>query len=616
MYFEKLDTDKSSENVKNITDWWAIDFKKAYRNVERLRQRIFRATREGDLKKVKNLQRLTLRSYSNIVVSVRRATQINQGKVTAGIDKKICLTPAERTEMVNSLTNYKAWKPRPARRVYSPKRNGKKRPLGIPTITDRCLQAMVKNALEPYWEVKFEPTSYGFRPKRSCKDAQGRIFVNMKSSPQGLPPKKTWVVEADIKGCFDNISHEKLTTTIGNFPSRKLIKHWLEAGYIDNNIFNPTISGTPQGGIISPLLANIALHGLEAHLGIKYKERVIKGKTTWTNNTNRTLVRYADDFIILCKSKEDAIEAMEEAAWWLNKRGLNLSPEKTRITEVYEGFDFLGWNFRLYSVKNTKSGVKTIIKPSVESIKSVRQNLKECFKKHRGKNIIGLIKEANAIIRGWTLYHNGSVSSKIFAKLDSWLYELQVKWIKRRTPQMGNKKRMGNYFGRFNPNSQAKWVFGDKKTGAYMLMFSWTLIERHQMIKHNYSPDNPELKEYWENRNAIISRNKANNQNNKFYSKIYDRQRYSCPVCKQNLIESEEGIQLHHIIPKSKNGSDDSRNLVYLHQSCHYKIHQNRFNTPETIKLLGLSPREYIKLERINLDWHKKREKSKNNKRC
>ena len=612
---EKLDSEQSP-NVKHETGWWSYDFESAYRTVERLRKRIFKATRQGDMKKVRSLQRLMLRSRANILVSVRRATQMNQGKATAGIDNKTALTPAERVEMVKALQDYKAWNPKPAKRVYIPKKNGLKRPLGIPTITDRCIQALVKNALEPYWEAKFEATSYGFRPARSTRDARERIYVNLKSSPQGKPPKKQWIVEGDIKGCFDNISHEFLMDAIGNFPARKLILYWLKAGYVDKGVFNDTDSGTPQGGIISPLLANITLHGLESHLGIKhYKRKDRKGNETWMNTSKRTLVRYADDFVILCETKEDALKAKKETEEWLEDRGLNLSPEKTKITEASEGFDFLGWNFRLYKVSNTKSGVKILIKPSPLSIKSIRQSLKDCFKKHRGSELIVLIKEANAIIRGWCEYHRSAVSSEIFGTLDNWLYEIQSKWIKRRTPKMTNKGRKKRYFGSFNPNSDNKRVLGDKKTGAYMLKFSWTHIQRHELIKFDYSPDNPELKEYWDKRNSRISRTREENLNSKFAFNILKRQKFNCPVCSQSLVFTDEQRQIHHVIPRDRNGGDDSRNLRMLHTPCHHKIHAIGANSLEAHKLLGLTEKEYAKLERINQEWWTKQNQDKNKKK-
>lgn len=229
------------------TDWNAIDWKKANRTVRNLRQRIFRATQEGNLKKVRSLQKLMLKSYSNRLVSVRRVAQINAGKYTPGVDKLVIKTPEARGRMVDALAHSSLWKAKPAKRVYIPKANNKLRPLGIPVVVDRCLQAMVKNALEPAWEAKFEGTSYGFRPGRSCQDAIGKIY--------GLArPNKTkkWVLDADIRGAFDHISHEYLLKTIGSVPGKELIKQWLKAGYVEYGTFYATEQGTPQGGVITP----------------------------------------------------------------------------------------------------------------------------------------------------------------------------------------------------------------------------------------------------------------------------------------------------------------------------------------------------------------------------
>src|SRR5215467_386893 len=273
--------DTTANGLERPTDWQYVDWHAATRLVRNLRQRIFAATRAGEWKKVHSLQKLLLRSYSNRLVSVRRVTQVNHGRHTPGIDKVVIKTPEARGRLVDLLQHYQPWRARPVRRVYIPKANGKLRPLGIPVVTDRCIQAMVKNALEPAWEAKFEGTSYGFRPGRSCHDAIEKIY--------GLArPHKTkkWVLDADIRGAFDNISHAYLLKTIGPVPGKELIKQWLKAGYVEHGTFHATEQGTPQGGVVSPLLANIALHGMEEAIGVRYDYRgQLIGK--------RAVVRYA-----------------------------------------------------------------------------------------------------------------------------------------------------------------------------------------------------------------------------------------------------------------------------------------------------------------------------------
>lgn len=275
---------------KKDTNWQTVNWQKANRVVKNLRRRIFKATRIERWKTVRNLQRLLMKTYSNILLAVRRCTQQNQGKKTPGVDGLVVLEPKARGLLVDILKKFIPWKPLPSKRVYIPKSNGKKRPLGIPTIIDRCLQAIVLNALEPCWEAQFERTSYGFRPGRSAHDAVEKIFAAVRPNK-----RKKWVVDADIKGCFDNIDHEFLIDRVGNFPARKLIEQWLKAGYVDNNVFRESTAGTPQGGIISPLLANIALHGMEEALGVRYDYRGL-------SIGSRIVVRYADDFVLLCES--------------------------------------------------------------------------------------------------------------------------------------------------------------------------------------------------------------------------------------------------------------------------------------------------------------------------
>jgi RNA-directed DNA polymerase len=551
-----------SVTIEN-SDWHNVNWRKANRIVRQLRQRIFKATQNGDIKRVRSLQRLMLRSYSNVLLSVRKATQENQGKKTAGIDKVLVKTPLQRMKLTNDLAmNNNDWQPKPARRVYIPKSNGKNRPLGIPSIRDRCLQAIVKNALEPYWEAKFGGCSYGFRPGRSVHDAIGKIYLSI------CPHRtKKWIVDADISGCFDNIDHNNLMKTIGNFPARRLISAWLKAGYMDGNTFHRTKSGTPQGGIISPLLANIALNGLEKHLGVKYN---IRGES----QGKRILVRYADDFVIMCESEDDALKAKETTEEWLGLRGLELSKEKTKIVHISEGFDFLGFNIRQYKDKNTTTGWKLLIKPSNKFVKEAKSKIRKTFLKYHGQSVGRLIAEINPIIRGLAEYCRKVVSSKIFSSLDHYLYVRQRRYANRTHPNKPTYWKNRKYWGRLNLSRNAVWDFGDKRIGAYMLKFSWFNIERHAMVTKTASPDDPELKDYWEKRWKTVAKSEAT-RFNKTKEKVANRQGYKCTICGESLF-NEEPIDLHHIIPRSEGGKDEIRNLVWVHQYCHHKIHHQK----------------------------------------
>jgi RNA-directed DNA polymerase len=430
----------------------------------------------------------------------------------------------------------------------------------VPTIRDRCLQAIVKNALEPSWEARFEGISYGFRPGRSPHDAIEKIYLT--ASPHRT---KKWVVDADIKGCFDNISHDQLLSTIGNFPGRRLIREWLKAGYVDKNVFHAQKAGTPQGGIISPLLANIALHGLEEHLGVKYNNRgEVLGK--------RLLVRYADDFVIFCETKEDAEKAKRETNEWLKIRGLELSEEKTGIVHLTEGFDFLGFNVRLYNVTRTRTGYKILIRPSREFLKKTREDIRGIFLAHKGKPIGALTADINPVIRGKANYLRTIVASKAFRGLDSYLFKRQFRYAKRTHPNRSNEWRRKKYWGKLSlqrPND--KWVFGDKETGAHMLKFSWFRIQRHTMVSKKHSPDDPTLREYWEKRQR--KRNATESEKmNRTRQKVAKKQDYKCPVCGESIF-NDEPLHLHHKIPRCKGGKDTVKNLVWLHQYCHHKTH-------------------------------------------
>lgn len=550
-----MQTKRDVSVTERTTDWNNVNWRKTNQVVKNLRRRIFKATQEGNLRKVRSLQRLMMRSYSNILLATRKVTQTNSGKNTPGVDKLVVKTPATRGILVDALAKFIPWKPLPTKRVYIPKANGKKRPLGIPSIIDRCLQAIVKNALEPYWEARFEGSSYGFRPGRSAHDAISKIYLISR-------PNKTkkWVVDADIKGCFDNIAHEPVIETIGNFPARKMIFQWLKAGYMDEGGFHNTETGTPQGGIISPLLANIALHGMEDALGIKHN---CPGEII----SKRAIVRYADDLVVFVETKEDAETTKTTLNKWLGKKGLELSEDKTRIVHLKEGFDFLGFNIKQYATTNTQTGWKLLTTPSKESILSLRKKLRQEWLNLKGQSIQRVIEKLNPIIRGWANYFRTGVSSECFRTLDNWMFRRECRYAKRIHPHKNKKWRTSRYWGKLNLERQDNWVFGNKDTGDFLLKFSWFKIERHTLVRGKASTDDPSLKSYWEDREKKKIKILIPS-----YQKIAKKQGCKCPKCGQSLFNGEK-THKHHIIPKSEGGKDTYSNLQLVHLLCHQQIH-------------------------------------------
>ena len=415
---------------------------------------------------------------------------------------------------------------------------------------------MVKNALEPEWEARFEGSSYGFRPGRGCHDAIAKIYI------LGCPNRrKKWVVDADVKGAFDNIDQDHLLRTLGQAPGRELIRQWLKAGVMEDGVYHETPTGTPQGGVISPLLLNVALHGMEAALGVEHNKRgEIAGK--------RAVVRYADDFVVFCETQEDALIVKDVVLpTWLAERGLSLSGEKTRVVHLTEGFDFLGFNIRHYPApRTTRAGYKLLIRPSKGSVSGLRERLREGWLDLRGHDVSTVLWSLNPIIRGWANYFRTGVSSKTFQALDDWMHRRAMRYARSTHPKKSGYWLKGRYWGRLNPKRNDHWVFGDKRTGRFLLKFRWFKIEHHILVRGTSSPDDASLRDYWWARQRSTIRCLTPGD-----VKVADRQAWTCPVCGMGLINGEP-LERHHVTPRSEGGSDSHSNRSLVHLYCHQQL--------------------------------------------
>jgi len=539
----------------DVGDWHAIDWHAVNQNVRRLQARIVKATKEGRWGKVKSLQRLLTHSFSGKVLAVRRVTE-NQGKRTAGVDHETWETPEKKATAIHTLRR-RGYRPHPLRRVYIPKSNGKKRPLGIPTMRDRAMQALYLLALEPIAETTGDPNSYGFRPTRSTADAIAQCFITL-----GKTHSPEWVLEGDIRACFDRISHDWL---LAHVPMDKAILHaWLKAGFLENHILYPTEAGTPQGGIISPVLANLALDGLEPWLKGHFPQPH-RGPAPKVN-----LVRYADDFIVTAHSKEMLEQKVRPLIeQFMSARGLELSPEKTSITHIEEGFDFLGQNVRKY-----RNGTRRVllIKPSSKSISALLEKVRGIVKANRQTPAGKLVLALNPIIKGWALYHRHVVSKKAFKDVDDAIFELLWRWVRRRhrNKSAGWVKR--KYFRAVRGRS---WMFHGEALGEDQVLTKAVrvAIERHVKVKGEANPYDPAWEVYFEQRLGVKMADTLKGRRQLLH--LWKEQGGVCPVCNQKITELT-GWHNHHITWRSLGGADTAENRVLLHPTCHSKVHSQK----------------------------------------
>lgn len=554
---ENVDNDAAPLDEKK-NDWHSIDWKAVMLFVGKAQMRIAQAEQDKDFRRVTRLTRSLVRSWQAKALAVRKVTE-NQGKRTSGVDRVLWDTPTKKWNAIRCLAS-RGYRAKPLKRSWIPKANGKERPLGIPTMKDRAMQALYLLALEPAVECASDPNSYGFRKGRSTHDARQQLFVSLVHEASA-----TWVLDADIKGFFDNINHEWLLNHV--HMDKGMLQKWLKAGVLDAGQLQRTNEGTPQGGIISPTLANATLNGLETGLrqflretlGVKKAE---KGKVN--------LVRYADDFVVTGDSKE-LLETIVQP-WiveFLRERGLTLSQEKTRIVHIDKGFDFLGWNFRKY-------GGKLLIKPSQKNVKTFYGKVKEIIADSQSKvSVETLIKRLNPVLKGWAQYHKGVVAKQTFSKVDHLIYWRLMRWGLRTHPRKTAGWVYGHYWKQCGSRKQFAGLqdapFGGKERIPYPLyLLSDMKIVRHKKVKGDYNPFHPDWQVYGEQLRV-----------QRMGDTIWSTQRTSlwfdqggkCALCEQEIDIADENMDVHHIVYRQLGGSDALSNRVLLHPICHRRVH-------------------------------------------
>jgi RNA-directed DNA polymerase len=538
-------------SLRPAVDWHSINWKPANRNVRRLQSRIVQAQQQGKKRKVRALQYILTRSYSARCLAVRRITE-NTGRRTPGVDGQLLDTPAKKAQAIENLTT-EDYRAQPLRRIYIPKNTeGKMRPLSIPTMQDRAQQALHLLALDPIAETTADPNSYGFRKERSVADAivQCYIVLARSTSPQ-------WILEGDIKSCFDEISQPWL---LSNTPmNRTTLRKWLEAGFIEQQVHYPTATGTPQGGVISPVLMNLCLDGLEPLIKTNFPQR--SGKQV-------NLVRFADNLIITGRSQEileNEVKPLVVA--FLDERGLQLSKSKTRITHINEGFDFLGSHIRKYNGKFLST-------PSRANVHTFLNEIKASFRENLHTPVEKLLFILNPQIRGWAQFHRSSASKKTFSYVDYRIFCELERWMQRRHPRKSLSWCYQKYLTKVgNRNYVLQGNYSDRRGNPHTIRLEKAAdlpIKRHIKIKAEANPYDPEWEIYFEGRSA--QQMKDSHKGYEKMVKLWFNQDGLCPQCGEKITR-ETGWHIHHRVRLVDGGNDSMANLILMHPTCHHQLH-------------------------------------------